>query len=109
MSFDLSKTLSLVKGGMMGGSTVSYPEYTAEQSGPSVRGSGSFGEIQRQEEQMKQAGADVFDPAADGKLGEAQVIAYVGVLRKSQALQDQYAVDMLRLSEEMEAQNSAGE
>ncbi len=99
---------ALLAGGMMGGSTVSYPEYTTEQSKPSVRGSGFFGEIQRQGELMEQASADVFDPPADGKLDEEQVIAYVGVLRKTRALQDQYAAEMQRLSEEMEAQKNEG-
>ena len=43
-----------------------------------------------------------------GELSEAQVQAYAGVLRKARELQAEYAADMEKLGEELEAKEKAG-
>jgi hypothetical protein len=69
---------------------------------------GVIGEIARQGELMQAAGADTFEPPADGKLDEDQVEAYVSDMQKAHTIQEEYAEKMQKLSTEMEANKTDG-
>jgi len=71
--------------------------------------SGVVGEAVRQAELMDAAGADRYDPPADGELDEDQVEDYVAVLRKTQAIHAEYAEKMDKLAAEIKAKEAAGE
>ena len=106
--------LNMIVGAFLGrgmmDSNLPLAGFSPGEGAQSVTGnSGFLGELQRQGELMEQAGSDVFDPPEDGKLSEGQVEFYVSVLRKTSALHEQYAADMKRLSEEIEAKKQAGE
>jgi Yip1 domain len=72
-------------------------------------GAGVLAEVDRQGELMNAAGADSFEPPADGKLDEAQVEAYVTVLRKTRALQAEYAENLDKVAKDIKAKEKAGE
>jgi len=72
-------------------------------------GSGMLGEMERQGRLMEEAGQDLYDPPADGKLQEAQVQAYVKVMQKARAVQDRYAAEMQKLSDDIAAKEKAGQ
>lgn len=78
-------------------------------SSRSTTGSGVLGEFERQGQLMEAAEADVYDPPTDGKLTEAQVEAYVKVLKKTRALHQDFAKKAQKFSDKMEAKNDAGE
>ncbi len=70
--------------------------------------SGVMGEAVRQAELMDAASADRYDPPSDGELDEDQVEEYVSVMRKTRAVQAQYAEKMEKLAAEMKAKEEAG-
>lgn len=72
-------------------------------------GSGMFGDLQRQGQLMDAASADVYDPPEDGELSQDQVEAYVQVLKKTRALQEEYSRDVESIAAEIEAKEKAGE
>lgn len=72
-------------------------------------GSGMLGEMERQGRLMEQAGQDLYDPPADGKLQEAQVKTYVKVMQKTRAVHDQYAAEMQKVSDDIAAREKAGQ
>jgi len=74
-----------------------------------VFGSGMLGEMERQAQLIESAQSDRYDPPADGKLTESQVEANAAVARKTRQLQDEYAEDMQKLSEELEAKEKTGD
>lgn len=74
-----------------------------------VFGSGMLGEMERQGRLIEAAQADRYEPPSDGRLSESQVEAFASVARKTQALQEEYAEDMQKLNEELEAKEKAGE
>ncbi|MDX1554955.1 MAG: hypothetical protein R3212_02920 [Xanthomonadales bacterium] len=76
--------------------------------GAPVFGSGMLGEMERQGRLIEAAQADRYEPPSDGKVSEAQAEAYVSVLKKTRSLQEEYAADMNKLSEELEAKEKAG-
>lgn len=116
--FIVSLVIMIVINAVVGGSVgrlMVGDDWTADRSvsgkhsaSPS-RGPGFIGELQRQGELMEQANSDVYAPPADGKLTEKQVETYVGVLRKTRAVQEKYAEEMKRVSEDIEAKKAAGE
>jgi hypothetical protein len=71
--------------------------------------SGVIAEGVRQAEIVDAASADRYDPPADGKLDEDQVEDYISVMRKTNALRDEYAEKMDKLAKEMQAKEDAGE
>lgn len=73
-----------------------------------VFGSGMLGEMERQGRLMEAAQSDSYDPPSDGKLSEDQVEAYAAVIRKTRELQGEYAAQMEKLGEELEAKEKAG-
>lgn len=94
--------------GSMGRGAFTSGDFSRDDSAP-VFGSGMFGELERQGRLLEAAQADRYDPPSDGKLSERQVEAYAGVLRKTRALQADYAADMEKLGAELEAKEKAGE
>lgn len=72
-------------------------------------GAGVLAEVDRQGELMNAAGADTFEPPADGKLNAEQVEAYVSVLQKTRALQAEYAENLDKVAKDMKAKEEAGE
>lgn len=82
-------------------------DYRAGDNAP-VFGSGMLGEMERQGRLIESAQSDRYDPPADGKVSERQIEAYAGVLRKTRELHEEYAEDMQKLSEELEAKEKSG-
>jgi hypothetical protein len=82
-------------------------EYSAGSG--TLAGAGVLGEVNRQTELMNAAGADTFEPPADGKLDEDQVEAYVTVLQKTRALQAEHAEKMDKVAQDMKAKEESGE
>lgn len=74
-----------------------------------LAGAGVLGEVNRQGDLMDAAGADTFEPPADGKLNEQQVQAYVTVLQKTRAVQAEYAENLDKVAKDMKAKEEAGE
>ena len=70
--------------------------------------SGVIGEITRQSDLMTAAGADTYDPPADGKLSKDQVEGYVSVMQKTREVQEEYAEKMEKMSADLEAKKAAG-
>lgn len=105
--------LNIVVGSIFGGGAMrNMQQADFSQSGSSSRsgmGAGMFGEIERQGRLVEAASEDRFDPPADGKLTKAQVIAYTRVLKKTRALQEDYAAKMQKLSKEIDAKEASGE
>jgi hypothetical protein len=66
-------------------------------------------EFERQGNIMEDARSDVYEPPSDGELDDDQVEAYVKVLDKTRALQDQYAAKIQKMGDEMKAKEEAGE
>jgi len=79
-----------------------------ENSSSRTASSGVMGEAVRQAELMAAASADRYDPPSDGELDEDQVEEYVSVMRKTRAVQAQYAEKMEKLAAEMKAKEEAG-
>lgn len=71
--------------------------------------SGVIAEGVRQAELVDAASADRYEPPANGELDEEQVEAYIEVMRKTQAIRDEYAKKMDDLAAEMKAKEDAGE
>jgi hypothetical protein len=86
------------------GSVLSKRETTSR----SVTGSGMLGEMERQDQLMDAASADVFTPPVDGELTSTRVRDYVKVLKKARAIQEEYTEKMQNLSEEMNAKAKDG-
>ena len=78
-------------------------------SSRAVTGAGMFGEMERQGRLMEAAENDVYEPPANGKLDEDQVVAYYKVQAKTRAMQEDYARKMQEFQEEMDAKEKAGE
>jgi hypothetical protein len=76
---------------------------------PSPPGSGMIGQLERQGRIMEAAGADRFDPPENGELTEAQVSNYISVMRKTNAIHQEYARDMEERIARIEAKEKAGE
>lgn len=74
-----------------------------------VFGSGMLGEMERQGRLMEAAQSDRYEPPSNGKLSKAQVEAYADVVRKAREVQAEYAADMQKLSEELDAKDKAGQ
>jgi hypothetical protein len=83
-------------------------DYSAIGDSGTLAGAGVLGEVNRQAELMNAAGSDTFEPPADGKLDEAQVEAYVNVLKKTRALQAEHAEKMDKLAQDMKAKEESG-
>jgi hypothetical protein len=81
---------------------------TTETATGRTASSGMMGEAVRQAELMDAASADRYDPPSDGELDEDQVEEYVSVMRKTRALQAQYADKMEKLAAEMKDKEEAG-
>ncbi len=106
--------LNFIVGGIVGvgatGNSVPRGTFSGDNtSSRSATGSGVLGAIERQGKLMDEAGADVYDPPADGKLSESQVKDYVKVLKKTRALYADYAAKAQKLSDKMETRDKAGE
>jgi len=109
--------LNIVTGTILGGSAMpdmqqaSFSTGTTDSTSSSRTevNSGVLGEIERQSRLVESATADQYEPPADGKLTEAQVLAYSGVIRKTRILHEEYAQKMQKLSDEMEAKEKNGE
>lgn len=84
------------------------PDFSRSGDDAPVFGSGMLGEMERQGRLMEAAQSDSYDPPSDGKLSEDQVEAYAGVIRKTRELQGEYAANMEKLGEELEAKEKAG-
>ncbi len=105
--------INFVVGSVVGigtvGTTLQSGTYSSgSRDSRSVTGSGMIGEMERQGRLMGAAGADVFEPPADGELSKAQVENYVKVLQKTRAIHAEYAEKMQKVSEDMEAKEKAG-
>jgi hypothetical protein len=106
--------LNLIIGMTMGAGTMRGQQQGdgllgSKSSAPTNLGSGVMGEWGRQAQLMEEAGQDVYDPPANGKLSEDQVEAYAKVLSKTQALHEEYGRKMTELADKVEAQEKAGE
>ncbi len=91
--------INIVVGSVVGigtvGTTLQSGTYSSgSRDSRSVTGSGMIGEMERQGRLMGAAGADVFEPPADGELSKAQVENYVKVLQKTRAVHAEYAAKM---------------
>ena len=82
-------------------------DFSSSDNSP-VFGSGVLGDLERQGRLLEAAQADEYDPPSDGELTEDQVETYVSVLRKRNALAEDYAAEMKELSEELEEKKEAG-
>lgn len=76
---------------------------------PAAIGSGVLGEWGRQAQLMEQAGQDVYEPPSDGRIGDAQLEAYVKVMRKTRAAHEEYGKKMTALADEIDRKEKAGE
>lgn len=84
-------------------------DYSDVGASGTMAGAGVLGEVNRQTDLMNAAGADTFEPPADGKLDEEQVQAYVTVLQKTRALQAEHAEKMDKVAQDMKAKEESGE
>jgi hypothetical protein len=100
--------VNLVIGGLLGIGSGGRDYVASGEDGRAPVVAGVFGELARQGEMMEAAGADTYDPPADGELQEGQVEAYVSVLQKTRSIQEEYAEKMQKLSADMEANQTAG-
>lgn len=71
-------------------------------------GSGFIGELERQGRLMETAQSDVFEPPKSGELKRDQVQRYIGFIRKSQHLQEEYANEMQELTAKVEREQKEG-
>jgi hypothetical protein len=62
---------------------------------------------ERKADLMAEAEADRYDPPADGRVTEAQLAAYLDVLRKTADLRSAYGEDMDRLAQSIESKDGA--
>lgn len=83
-------------------------DYSRGADGAPVFGSGMLGEMERQGRLIEAAQSDSYDPPSNGKLSEAQVKAFADVQRKTRELQAEYAAEMEKLGEALEAKEKAG-
>jgi hypothetical protein len=71
------------------------------------RGGGLVGEIQRSAAIYEAARADTYEPPEDGRLSRSQVEEYVRVMKRANAMQNEYAERMEALAEEIENKEDA--
>jgi hypothetical protein len=71
--------------------------------------SGVVGELTRQSGLMEAAGADSYTPPANGEVSKEQVKRYISVMRKTRAMQSEYAEKLEKASADMQAKQDAGE
>ena len=85
--------------------------YRSDTTGTSPNSSlsGIAGEMERQGRLHDAAKSAVFDRPEDGELNSDQVAAYVSVMRKSQDLQQEYALKMQELSAEAKKKKEEGQ
>lgn len=68
---------------------------------------GMLGEFGRQAELMEKAGQDVYEPPADGKISEAQMLAFLDVMRKTSELRSRAEAKIKRLEQDMEGKDES--
>ena len=102
--------LNAIVGGVLGmGNPVQRGSFSRnDTSSRTVPGSGVLGEIERQGRLMDAAGADVYEPPADGELNKGQVEDYIKVMKKTHAASAEYAEKIQKLADEMKAKEQAG-
>jgi Yip1 domain len=100
--FVLNVVLATVLG--LGGSGRAGSPYSGADSsaGGGIQTSGFLGEIQRQSQLIETAGADTYDPPANGKLTDEQLRGYIKVKEKTRAAHERYARKVQELEKEME-------
>ena len=86
-----------------------YQGSSVDEDGSPALGSGFLGEMERQGRLYDAAQNSTYDPPDNGELEREQVVRYVGFLDKARDLQEKYANDMQKLSDEMKQKESAGE
>lgn len=72
-------------------------------------GSGTMGAIERQGRLMEDANSDKFEAPSDSELSKGQLKTYISVLRKTRAVQEDYAKEMQDKIAAIEAKEAAGE
>jgi hypothetical protein len=69
---------------------------------------GMLGEFGRQAELMEKAGQDVYEPPADGKISEAQMLAFLDVMRKTAELRSRAEAKVKQMEKGMEGKDEPG-
>ena len=102
--------LNMIVGSVIGFSSLgnNMPRGSYSDNRSSSPGSGVLGDYERQGRLMEAAQEDSFDPPDDGELSKSQVESYVKVLKKTRAIQAEYAQKVQDFSDEMEAKKKAG-
>ena len=91
------------------GSAVYTSDYGQGNVAGGMASSGVVGELTRQSDLMEAAGADSYVPPADGEVSKEQVKRYISVMRKTRAMQSEYAEKLEKASADMQAKQDAGE